>query len=297
MQLQPRDVEILRAVSNFGALSSDHLFTLLQVKTPGAVRRVQERLKRLFHNGYLHRPPQQITLQFYRKTYSNQYGNAKFGNHMVYTITQSGADIAFADDPDRRSQISWQTRLHKRQFLNLWHALMISDIHIPLSLLNSKKHGIILNQWQQGEDINRHAPKVEVRSRGVVIKKTVNPDAYFILEKNGNVSHFFLEVDRSTMTTTRYTEKLQAYWQLWKEKKHASHYGIGKNTGFRVLTVTISETRAENLRQAAKKADDVGKGSNMFYFACSHHFDFSKPETILQAVWKTPGGEDGKSIA
>jgi hypothetical protein len=99
------------------------------------------------------------------------------------------------------------------------------------------------------------------------------------------------------MTTTRYTEKLQAYWQLWKEKKHASHYGIGKNTGFRVLTVTISEARAENLRQAAKKADDVGKGSNMFYFACSHHFDFSKPETILQAVWKTPGGEDKKSIA
>ena len=286
----------MQLVADYGALSSAHIYALREAKTAGAIRRLQERLSRLFHNGYLHRPVQQFIFHAQRHFFAAQYGQDKSSHYLVYTLSQKGADEIFLDDPERRKQISWQTRLHNRQYLNLWHALMVAEFHVTLSLLERGSEGIKLGEWRQGEDINRQAPQVAVPSKKGMIKKAIKPDAYFTLEKDGQVRHFFLEADRSTMTTIRFTEKLKAYWRLWKEKKHTQHFGIGERVGFRVLTTTISEARAVNLCRAAKESDDTRSGSNMFYFTCAHYVDFEHPDSLLQAIWKTPAGEEKHSL-
>ncbi|MFH1188216.1 MAG: hypothetical protein V1652_00015 [bacterium] len=71
---------------------------------------------------------------------------------------------------------------------------------------------------------------------------------------------------------------------------------IGKDTGFRVLTTTISEARAENLRRAVKEANGVKMGNNMFYFACAKNIDFANPESVLKPIWRTPAGDEYRSI-
>ncbi|MFH1029917.1 MAG: hypothetical protein V1770_01505, partial [bacterium] len=82
----------------------------------------------------------------------------------------------------------------------------------------------------------------------------------------------------------------------WTEKKHTEHFGIGKDTGFRVLTTTISEARAENLRRAVKEASGGKMGNNMFYFTCAKNIDFANPESILKPIWRTPAGDEYRSI-
>lgn len=296
LKLQKRDTEVLKMIADYGALSSAHVYALLGAKTDGAIRRLQERLSRLFHNGYLYRPLQQITLEVHKQIFSSQYGNVKPNRHLIYAISQKGADAAFLDDPERRRQISWQTKIYKRQHLNLWHALMVAEIHVALSLLDKKKHGAELVLWKQGEDMNPRAPQVTVREKNGTVKRKVKPDAYFVIEKNGYAYHFFLEADRSTMTVARFADKLRAYWRLWAEKKHATHFGIGERTGFRVLTETISEARAENLRRAGKQADDAKKGSSMFYFTCAKNINFEDPKSVLNPIWKTPAEEGRRDI-
>ncbi|MFH1565152.1 MAG: replication-relaxation family protein [bacterium] len=296
MRLQDRDLEILRLVADYGVLSSAHIYALLGTSTSGATRRVQERLSRLFHNGYLHRPPQQITLNVYQQVFNSQYGALNSGSHLIYTITQQGADMAFLDDPERRQQISWQTQAYKRQFLNLWHALMVAEFHATIAQVDYEKTKTQLRSWKQGEDINQHPPQVKIKGKKGSIKKAIKPDAYFILKKGEYVQHFFLEADRSTMTIARFVEKIKAYWKLWQEKKHAEHFGIGESVGFRVLTTTISEARAENLRRAVKEADNGKIGNNMFYFTCAKNIDFTNPESILKPIWRTPAGDEYRGI-
>ena len=64
----------------------------------------------------------------------------------------------------------------------------------------------------------------------------------------GQLQHFLLEADCSSMTTSRYFRKLRAYWFWWKTGDHQRKFGIPR---FRVLTLTNSENRKENLRWLA----------------------------------------------
>jgi hypothetical protein len=65
--------------------------------------------------------------------------------------------------------------------------------------------------------------------------------------------------------------------------------------GFRVLTVTLSEERKQNLRRIAAEVDAQGRGLNMFWFACEKSYR-ARPEDILSAIWQTPQSESFKRI-
>ena len=80
-------------------------------------------------------------------------------------------------------------------------------------------------------------------------KYAVIPDGFFGLEDPKGKFYFFLEADRSTMSNRRFLNKMKAYWNWWKQKGHQKKFGI-KN--FRVLTLTISKERAEELALGLK---------------------------------------------
>jgi len=97
--------------------------------------------------------------------------------------------------------------------------------------------------------------------------------------------HFFLEANRSTMESERFLKKMRAYWQWWQEEGHKKKFNISV---FRVLTITISEERKENLRKITKKADERERGSEMFLFACQKDYNLEEPESILKPIWQSP---------
>ena len=65
---------------------------------------------------------------------------------------------------------------------------------------------------------------------------------------------------------------------------------------FRVLTITPNERRAENLRLAAKGADDRKEGSRLFLFLSETCYSPEKPDAILGDGWKSPKDDDPCAI-
>ena len=87
------------------------------------------------------------------------------------------------------------------------------------------------------------------------------------------------------MPEERFFKKMKAYWQWWKEERHKDKFNISV---FRVLTITISKGRKENLRRLTKQADDNRQGSEMFLFAYQNDYNLEEPESILKPIWQSP---------
>jgi len=71
------------------------------------------------------------------------------------------------------------------------------------------------------------------------------PDAFFGIKATKGRSYFFLEIDMGTESNQRFGRKIVAYRQYRKTRKYTERYGF---KSFRVLTVTTSEQRLENLQ-------------------------------------------------
>jgi hypothetical protein len=65
--------------------------------------------------------------------------------------------------------------------------------------------------------------------------------------------------------------------------------------GFRVLTVTLSDQRKDNLRLTAQGVDPNGKGLNLFWFACEKSYA-TTPQELAGTMWQTPQEDTPKSI-
>jgi hypothetical protein len=119
------------------------------------------------------------------------------------------------------------------------------------------------------------------------------PDGFVRLEKSSCQHFLFLEADRSTMTTERFAKKLTAYWTWWKQGGSKKKHGVEH---FRVLTITPSPQRRDNLRKVATKAAPVKGGSSMFWFACEKDYAVDNPESILGPIWTTAKDEQRHSL-
>ena len=91
------------------------------------------------------------------------------------------------------------------------------------------------------------------------VRVPVIPDAYFALHLGDRRAHFFLELDRATMTTKRWKTRIQAYRAYAESGKYQARY---KTRSLRVLTVTTTPQRLENLRQTTHQAG----GGELFWF-------------------------------
>ena len=134
---------------------------------------------------------------------------------------------------------------------------------------------------------SKYENQVPFRMRGAR-KVRIYPDGYFAIQfgSDGPPAHFFLEVDMATMTNSKWQGKVKAYIQFRATGLSQKYYGT-KN--FRVLTVTTSQQRLENLKRAT---EEVG-GSLHFWFTVREHVDIWQPERFLDPVWSV-AGQEGK---
>ncbi|GAG56075.1 unnamed protein product [marine sediment metagenome] len=253
-RISETDLKILKDLANYRVLDTRHISEL---HSKVSKRTIQRRLKLLFHAGFLERPIKQFS----------QY---KYPSHIIYTLGRKGAKFLF---PSKRTT-KWRKKV-KSAFL--WHSLMISNFRVILTLALKNKTESKLVNWQE-ENLT---DSVYLEGERLPIA----PDGFFTIEDKDDLLHFFLEADRSTMEGKRFLSKMRAYWQWWLEEGHKKKFNISV---FRVLTITVSKKRKENLRKITKRADDRRRGSEMFLFSCQKDYNLEKPESILKQIWQSP---------
>jgi len=252
------DLKILQELADYRFLDTKQI-SVLHPELSG--RDTQRRLQFLFQAGFLDRPIQ-------------QFPYFKPSGYIIYTLDKKGAELLF---PGNREKLNQVKRNKDIKPVFLLHSLMVSNFRLILNLALKGIKESKLVSWRE-ENLQS-----AVFSAGE--KLPISPDAFFTIEDKGDLLHFFLEADRSTMSLERFLKKMKAYWQFWQEEGHKKKFNISV---FRVLTITISEERKENLRKITKKADERQRGSEMFLFACQKDYNLEEPESILKPIWQSP---------
>lgn len=275
MILQERDLEIIKAVWEYRFLTTDHIRAMV----PGTRRKIYERLRKLYHRRYLNR------LFFTPALYTG--GSQK----AIYALDKRGADILVEEAGIPREAVKWSATSMEFKERYLRHALMISNFRVILACALAEVPDVELFFWKQGNDLKEI---IYAKEGGKRVRYSVVPDAFFGIHDHRQApgrqdAYFFLECDRSTMTNDRYLKKMRGYWHYGRQKKHEERYDI---SSFRVLTLTLTEQRENNLVRVTKKADDRQVGSPMFWFTNEKKIDLEHPASILAPIWQTP--KDGK---
>lgn len=264
MVLTKRDKRIILAVYENRYMSRNQIRSLFFNVTS----MTNERLMRLYQHGYLDR----------------LYPPVSFGStQAVYGLDRKGADLVAKELGIQKEAINWKKRNAKVEFLFLEHTLAISEFRVYLELAVREKNDIEILFWKgQGKSLNDRVKDPDRKSKYLL----VTPDAFFgILTPNGK-AYFFLEIDLGTESSQKFKKKIIAYRQYWKSGKYQEKYGF---KSFRVLTITTSEKRLNNLVATARNCGAKG----MFIFTTQ---DLTKPTKIFGKIWLTPVNSEFTSI-
>ena len=277
LKLQKRDIEIISLAHDYRFLNSDQIKVLVDGSEQGILRRLQK----LFHHGFLDRPPSQILYPL--------AGTQK----MVYALGDKGADLLAEKSGVDRGKIKWNEKNKEIKDRHIQHTLMISNFRVclELALRDLPDTNFLFWEKENPKELKDYVYIKDLQGRG--IKASIVPDGFFGIQDPKGKMYWFMEADQSTMTNARFFKKMRAYWNWWRQGRHSKRFGI---KAFRVLTITKSEQRKENLRRITQQADDKQRGSPMFWFATEKKYSIQRPESILEAIWQTPKDDSYHSL-
>ena len=218
--LTDRDMAIVAAVSEYRLLSRSQIQRLLGF---GAVTRVNFRLQKLFHNGYLRR---------------HYLPMLKGSSQAIYALDTAGIPVA-AERLGRDTKNLWRPKaLHPFFFA---HQLAVNDVRIAFELAARTHDNHQLVQW---------LPEEEAYDRFFFAGywRSLTPDAFLRYRVGRQVLSAFVEVDRGTMPNRRFKEKVERYFAYDISDRYAERH---KGQRFRVLVVAPSPARLANLKHTA----------------------------------------------
>ena len=255
-QLTARDVAILHAVARYRFLSSTLIIRLIG----GSQQQILRRLQLLFHHGYLDRPTSQIA----QLAHAFDLGNRPF----VYGLGRAGAQVLAEAGIPLKEKLDWTTKNSRATAQFLAHTIETAETMIAFELACRDEgapelidhHDLLpyLPEETRDDDAPFHV-RVELKTAREALTIGVIPDRVFSLAFTDRTRlNFALELDRGTMDIksrqlvgkSSFRRKLLGYYQLWREGLHTTQWGF---KAFRVLTVTPSETRIENMIAAQKR--------------------------------------------
>lgn len=263
-RLTERDLAIIEAIFNCRVLTSAQIERLLFDGASQGERICRRRLQKLYHHEYLAREELPVKAS---------EGSAPY----LYFLDRLGAE-ALAQWCGVDSS-AWTPKKNKVQPLFLHHRLATNDVRIAATV-DARARGYALVRWVDEDALNADKETVTVTdATGKDQTVCLVPDGYFEVLVGGVVYHFFLELDRATETG------VSAKWRDWAGKigLYLAYYGTGRyqakyqTADLRVLTVTTSRERAENLRAATVKAGGKGR----FWFA-------TLPEVMAGSFFRDP---------
>lgn len=272
LNLTDRDRELIKTIYDHRFVTSRQLQELM----PGSGQGVLRRLQKLFHHHYVD-----------RLHLSNN-------DPIIYAVGNRGGDELAQHGIDRQ-KIDWTSKNREVGEHYIHHSLMVTRFRHALALALRERPEATLTFWEPSgsfkvpvsyEDTIRD-PDGGERTR--VITTAVIPDGFFALETGRGAGALCLEADRSTMTNRRYLAKLKSYFHYWQEQV------LPERKSLRVLTVTLSEERKQNLRHIARQASPDGRGLDIFWFACEKPY-LAQSSALLGPIWQTPGDDTLRSI-
>lgn len=261
MTLTPRDVEFVRAVLKYRFLYTQQFFCLFPEASP---TNLKIRLSYLYHHGYLDRVRLPV-----------------FGSNdpLIYAMTEKGATLLAESDGVDRSEVKWARHLNVVQPTHIQHLLAINDVLIPYrtALETAKSAGKIADFRLYRGDPKKHRLTVQLRDADRHrYNASVIPDAILVIQPSkGETVAFFIEVDRATMTTGRWQEKVVVYREYSQGGQLVKDW---RSQSAILLTVTTSE---KCLVSIAEKTVALG-GRKGFWFTTSGEII---PETALAPYW------------
>ena len=111
------------------------------------------------------------------------------------------------------------------------------------------------------------------------------PDGYFELQHHEGIKPLFLEVDLGTEALRIWQKKIEGYLRFAVSGEFEKTFGQSQ---FRVLVVTDSARRSENIRRVAAKFTD-----KVFRFTS---FESINREGLWSAIWQKPVGTQKESL-
>jgi hypothetical protein len=292
--LQPRDVAILVAVNDYlGFLTREQIqqlffgnqspFESTRKKSDG-LKTACNRLKLLFHNGYLDRyapARERQGIVDYHDLTARLYAPRPF----VYFLTEQGARIVSEAKGIPFQEANFKRKFKERDEARIFHEMTINDFRITLVLAAQKyKEDLEILEWK-GEQDCYQTYNVKDNKTGRWHRKIFRPDAFFKLRIHGQVISSFLEVDTGTEShSKRILEKVDRYKEYSKEGYFRNRYGEEK---FRVLMLTTrTEDRIVNMKSTI---EEVVKG--VFWFSTRdgmiYNLDF-----LFEPLWLKAGDVD-----
>jgi len=262
MRLTARDTAIIKAVAEFRVLRQDQIQTLFF----GSHSTAQYRLSHLFQHGFLAR--QFLPVQSGRSP-------------TLYVLDKRGAELLrleYGYDylPDKRDKLAAGAEF-------LTHTLAINDVRIAVTLA-CQAGGYSLLTWLGEAEMKATYERVDLRlSTGKRRSVSLIPDSYFVLDTPLGKAHFFLELDRGSMTVSRFQSKVLAYQAYVTSGAYQTRYNT---RSLRVLTVTLGAKRLESLKHTT---EEIG-GERLFWFA-------RLSDVTSQNVLKVPIWQVAKSTA
>lgn len=219
--LTDRDRAIIAAVADYRLLSRLQIQRLLGF---GTVTRVNFRLQKLFHHGYLAR---------------HFLPTLKGSSQAIYMLDRLGLPVAaerLGKDPGTLSRPK-----EKLKPLFLAHELAVNDMRIAFELSARSHSDHQLLTWLSAE---------EAKDRFFFGSKwfTLAPDVFLRYRIGHQVLAAFVEVDRGTMPNHRFKEKVERYFAYDVSGRFTERYNGQR---FRVLVVAMGPARLANLKDAA----------------------------------------------
>lgn len=276
MRITDRDKQIILAIYRHRLLSAVQVEALLfHSNQPRGKRTVcQRRLQLLYHHHYLDR------LRDYRTI-----GEGRLP--LVYALDNRGADFVANELGIDRFNLAWKPNHNQIGSLFLKHTLTVNTVWIIFNLLTDSNLFEVKN-WLDEANLKSRSMKEKVPYRYRGARKVFHyPDGYFCVQSAINkeqIAHFFLEVDMGTMTNKRWQDKVRAYLHFRHIGLAQKHFGTNN---FRVLTVTTTARRLQNLKKATERV----QGDDHFWFTTGDQLDIWKPRTILTKCWNVATAE------
>lgn len=260
-RITERDVELVRAVLHYRFLYTKHLYWLF---TGASQQNLNVRLRHLYHHGYLDR----VSLP-----------ESRTNEQLVYAPTEKGAVLVAQSDGVARDDIPWHRYMNVISPTHIRHLLAINDVLVcyEVALAQAQSQGRIgAYKVVRGEPRKHKLPVMLKDKDGRRREVVIVPDAYIAVKFDAHhYGVYFTEVDRATMGTGRWTEKIEVYREYPRTPHFRDTY---KAQWCIILTVAPS---AKRITALAEKTAAIG-GQRGFWFTTA---DQLAPDTALERVW------------
>lgn len=253
-----RDKKLLESIRVYGLVSTEQVKFLFYP----SVGRARKRLRQLWLHGYL--------LRIDRPTRLGEGTKTK-----LYRISTKGLRLIGSSEEQRKSA----PLSNALSPIYAEHLLSLNRFRICLELATKKTPGLSLVKWVPDRQT---ILKVKLQGEPSSIPMTVIPDASFTLWAGNRSFSYFLEIDRGTASIKRILTKLLAYEQLFLNPKSQTP---PLAPGFRILVVTTSRIRVNNVLRSIQKLERKIQRPDIFLVTTDWQFSYRTPESILGPIW------------